>query len=67
MEAHRAAASAAAGFAVDTGVTGSQLSFSQASDSRRATRHRSLDGVAVENLRRINHTANQTTELFGAM
>lgn len=67
MGAHRAAAFPAAGFVVEAGVARSQQGLRHVSVFVRAASGRAQDVNAVENLRRINHTAHHLTELFGAM
>jgi hypothetical protein len=66
MAAHRAAEFSAAGFAVDIGVAHFQhlppMCYRLA--SRRVCR--TWESTAVANLRRINHTAHSSLEIFGA-
>ena len=66
MAAHRAAESSAAGFVVDAGVAHSQNHLSLVTVSPRAAFGRLGKWIAVENLRRIRHTAHYIPELFGA-
>jgi hypothetical protein len=66
MEAHRAAASSAAGFAVDTGVACSHHHLFRVSFLPRAVPGRQRELMTVENLRRLYHTTNYIPELLGA-